>query len=127
MWRKPPPEEDMQPGMGEGANQLQPMRSPRVVFGLPAYNHAHKLRETLDSLLAQTERRFCIIASDDQSTDETPEILAEYASRDDRLIHRRSESRRGDASRWRAPFIPRPSISPGRATTMSGTSAGSRP
>jgi glycosyltransferase involved in cell wall biosynthesis len=95
MWRKPPPEEDMQPGMGEGANQLQPMRSPRVVFGLPAYNHAHKLRETLDSLLAQTERRFCIIASDDQSTDETPEILAEYASRDDRLIHRRSESRLG--------------------------------
>jgi glycosyltransferase involved in cell wall biosynthesis len=85
----------MQPGTSEGTERLQPIRSPRAVFGLPAYNHAHKLRETLDSLLAQTERDFCILASDDQSTDETMEILADYASRDDRLIYRRSEDRLG--------------------------------
>ena len=75
--------------MGEGSDRLQPTPSPRAVFGLPAYNHAHKLRETLDSLLSQTERDFRIIVSDDLSGDETLEILAEYASRDDRIICRR--------------------------------------
>ncbi len=85
----------MHQGTSEGPGSLQPLRPPRAVFGLPAYNHAHKLRETLDSLLGQTEPAFRIIASDDQSTDETPTILAEYATRDTRLIYRRSECRLG--------------------------------
>jgi glycosyltransferase involved in cell wall biosynthesis len=68
---------------------------PRVVFGLPAYNHAHKLREALDSILFQTQHDFRLLVSDDNSTDETPQILEEYAARDDRIVYRRTEQRLG--------------------------------
>jgi glycosyltransferase involved in cell wall biosynthesis len=90
--------------MSQGSDRLRPPRSPKAVFGLPAYNHAHKLRETLESLLSQTERDFRIIGSDDQSSDETPDILAEYASRDDRIICRRGESRLGYVANARRCF-----------------------
>jgi glycosyltransferase involved in cell wall biosynthesis len=69
--------------------------SPRVVFGLPAYNHAHKLKEALDSILLQTQHDFCLLVSDDSSTDETQHILEEYAARDDRIVYRRTERRLG--------------------------------
>jgi glycosyltransferase involved in cell wall biosynthesis len=65
------------------------------VFGLPAYNHAHKLRQTLDSLLSQTEANFRLIVSDDGSTDDTPPILREYAERDDRILLTRTPERLG--------------------------------
>jgi glycosyltransferase involved in cell wall biosynthesis len=65
------------------------------VFGLPAYNHGHKLRQTLNSLLNQSLPNFRLIISDDGSTDETPAILKEYAARDDRIIHMRTPRRLG--------------------------------
>ena len=68
---------------------------PRAVFGLPAYNHARKLRQTLNSLLNQTEPNFRLIVSDDGSSDETPRILTEYAAQDDRILHFRTETRLG--------------------------------
>ena len=68
---------------------------PRAVFGLPAYNHAHKLRQTLDSLLNQTEPNFRLIVSDDRSTDETLAILEEYADRDDRILYTTTPRRLG--------------------------------
>jgi len=54
-----------------------------VVMGV--YNGASTLAATLDSILAQTHRDFECIVVDDGSTDDTPRILAEYASRDPRL------------------------------------------
>jgi glycosyltransferase involved in cell wall biosynthesis len=59
--------------------------APRVAFGIPVYNHAHQLRRTLESILSQTCRDVGIIVVDDCSTDETPQILAEYAALDPRL------------------------------------------
>lgn len=67
----------------------------RAVFGLPAYNHAHRLPEALESLLMQTYPGLRIIISDDGSTDETPEIIAEYAKDDPRLIYTRTPERMG--------------------------------
>jgi glycosyltransferase involved in cell wall biosynthesis len=83
--------------MTDGADRLKATTSPspRAVFGLPAYNHAHKLREALDSLLSQTERDFRLIVSDDCSSDETALIVKEYSSKDDRLVYRRTEARLG--------------------------------
>ncbi|HVO26477.1 MAG TPA: glycosyltransferase [Candidatus Margulisiibacteriota bacterium] len=57
---------------------------PRVSVVIPAFNRAALIRETLDSVLAQTYRDFEVIVVDDGSTDDTPPILAEY-ERDARL------------------------------------------
>lgn len=52
---------------------------------MAVYNGAPSLAATLDSILAQTERDFELVVVDDGSTDTTPSILAEYATRDARI------------------------------------------
>ena len=52
---------------------------------MSVYNGAKVLRPTMDSILAQTESDFELIAIDDGSRDDTASILAEYASRDPRV------------------------------------------
>ena len=59
--------------------------SAKCAIVLPAYNVALYLRECLDSILAQTYTNFTVFAVDDGSTDETGEILDEYAKRDKRI------------------------------------------
>ena len=54
---------------------------PSVSVIIPAYNASRYLRETLDSVLAQTFRDYEVIVVDDGSTDETPSILKEYDGR----------------------------------------------
>jgi glycosyltransferase involved in cell wall biosynthesis len=58
---------------------------PRVTVGVPVYNGAPMLRECLDCLLAQTFQDIAVIISDNASTDETPQICAEYAAKDSRV------------------------------------------
>ena len=58
---------------------------PSVSVLLPCYNAASTLPEALRSLQSQTWKDFVIIAVDDGSTDDTPNILEEWARRDDRL------------------------------------------
>lgn len=48
---------------------------------IPAYNAAKFVREAVDSALAQIGVENEVIVVDDGSTDETPQILAEYGSR----------------------------------------------
>ena len=62
------------------------MSTPLVSVLLPAYNAASTLRAALDSLLAQTLRDCEFVIVDDGSSDETPAILQNYASRDPRII-----------------------------------------
>lgn len=56
-----------------------------VTIGLPVYNSERYLRESLDSLLAQTYRDFALIINDNASTDGTPRICEEYAAADPRV------------------------------------------
>jgi glycosyltransferase involved in cell wall biosynthesis len=56
-------------------------KEPLVSILVPSFNGARYLRECLDSLLAQTYPRLEILLLDDASTDETPEIAADYAGR----------------------------------------------
>jgi GT2 family glycosyltransferase len=58
-----------------------PPRLPLGSIVVPCFNGARYLRETLDSLLAQTYPNVEIILLDDASTDATPEIAATYAGR----------------------------------------------
>ena len=48
---------------------------------VPAYNIASWLARSLDSLLAQTHENLEILVVDDGSSDETPNVLADYAAR----------------------------------------------
>jgi glycosyltransferase involved in cell wall biosynthesis len=60
---------------------------------MPIYNGAVYVRETLDSWLAQTFDDFELIISDNASTDDTPQILKEYAAHDRRIrLLRRPET-----------------------------------
>jgi GT2 family glycosyltransferase len=59
---------------------------PKATLCVPAYNSAHTIAETLESLLAQTYRDSEIIVSDNHSTDDTREVVARYRNRGVRLV-----------------------------------------
>jgi glycosyltransferase involved in cell wall biosynthesis len=54
---------------------------PAISVIVPTYNCGRYLRESLESVFAQTERDFEVIVVDDGSTDDTPAVLADYADR----------------------------------------------
>ena len=58
---------------------------PLVSVVTPFYNTADYLRECIESVLAQTYTRFEYILVDNQSTDGSAEIAAEYSKRDSRI------------------------------------------
>jgi glycosyltransferase involved in cell wall biosynthesis len=60
---------------------------------LPVYNAEDFLAEALQSVLSQTHQNFELIAIDDGSTDRSPDILAEFASRDRRILARTQRNR----------------------------------
>jgi glycosyltransferase involved in cell wall biosynthesis len=71
--------------------------TPRVSIGLPVYNGSNFLAQSLDALLGQTFTDFELIISDNASTDETPEIIADYAARDHRIRSIRQPANIGGA------------------------------
>jgi glycosyltransferase involved in cell wall biosynthesis len=54
---------------------------PLVSCVVPVYNGERYLRETLDSILAQTYTRIDLLVVDDGSTDGTARVVREYSSR----------------------------------------------
>ncbi len=52
---------------------------------LPAYNSSHLIGTAIQSVLNQTQRRFELIVINDCSTDDTAEIVEQFAQRDDRI------------------------------------------
>jgi glycosyltransferase involved in cell wall biosynthesis len=77
---------------------------PRVSIGLPVYNGANYLAETLDSILAQTFGDFELIVSDNASTDGTQEICRQYAARDRRIRYVRNATNFGAAKNYNRVF-----------------------
>ncbi len=61
-------------------------REPKVSIIVPVYNVAPYLRQCLDSLLQQTLKEIEILCVNDGSTDDSLQILEEYAEQDKRLI-----------------------------------------
>lgn len=62
----------------------------KVSVIVPIYNTAQYLPECLESIMAQSMKEIEIVCVDDGSTDDTPQVLARYASRDKRIkiIHK---------------------------------------
>lgn len=69
---------------------------PLVSVIVPTYNRAALLQQTVESVLAQTYPNIELIVVDDGSTDETPEMLKQYAGR---LVHIRKQNEGGTAAR----------------------------
>lgn len=67
----------------------------RITIGLPVFNGEKFLRETLDSLLAQTYSDFELLISDNGSTDGTKQMCEEYAAKDRRVKYYREDVNRG--------------------------------
>jgi glycosyltransferase involved in cell wall biosynthesis len=61
------------------------MQKPTVSVLVPTYNRPALLRETLDSILAQTFADFEVIVSNNHSTDDTEQVILEYETRDARI------------------------------------------
>jgi glycosyltransferase involved in cell wall biosynthesis len=65
---------------------------PLVSIIIPVYNGERFLRESLDSILAQTYPNLEVLVMDDASTDGTPAIVVSYG---DRVKYHRQEQNRG--------------------------------
>ena len=72
--------------------------SPRLSVIMPTYNRSTTVRRAINSILVQTFSDFEFIIVDDSSTDDTPSILLEYASRDERIVLLRQEKNQGQAA-----------------------------
>ena len=59
--------------------------SPLISIIIPAYNRAHLIGETLDSIIAQTYKNWECIVVDDGSSDHTERILQNYCAKDSRF------------------------------------------
>lgn len=62
------------------------MTMAKVSVIVPIYNVSQYLREALDSLIGQTLKDLEIICVNDGSTDNSLEIIREYAAMDDRIV-----------------------------------------
>lgn len=58
---------------------------PAVTVVMPVYNAQRYLCEAVESVLRQSLTSFELLCVDDGSTDDTPDILREYAARDGRI------------------------------------------
>lgn len=62
-----------------------------VSIVLPVYNGAKFLRESIDSVIAQTYKNWELLILDDCSTDESMDIAREYETKDSRIHYYRNE------------------------------------
>lgn len=72
---------------------------PKVSVIVPCYNSSRYLRECMDSIINQTLKEIEIICVDDGSTDDTLEILNEYAKIDRRIRVLHQENKYAGAAR----------------------------
>lgn len=65
--------------------------APAISILMPTYNRSVFLRRAIESVFRQTFSNWELIIIDDASTDETPDVVAEFAARDPRVISIRNE------------------------------------
>jgi glycosyltransferase involved in cell wall biosynthesis len=75
---------------------MKPLTFPLVSVIIPTYNRSALLKETVDSVLAQTYPAIECVVVDDGSTDDTPQVLAQYGNR---IINVRTANQGGTKAR----------------------------
>ena len=73
--------------------------TPTVSIVVPAYNNADYIERTMDSILAQSHSDLEIVVADHASTDNTWELLQQYAS-DPRVTLLQTEAGGGALANW---------------------------
>ena len=73
------------------------MEENLVSIVMPAYNCAHYIGETIQSVLVQTYEDWELLIVDDQSTDNTPKVVDEFSIQDDRIRYIELEKNSGVA------------------------------
>ena len=68
---------------------------------IPVYNRENLIEETVQSALNQTYKNFEIIVVDNQSTDNTWEVLQKVASQDERIKIFQNETNIGPVRNWK--------------------------
>jgi glycosyltransferase involved in cell wall biosynthesis len=76
----------------------------KVSIVIPTYNRAELMRQTLDSVLAQTYRDLEVIVTDNASTDDTPDIMRAYCERDKRIRYIRKPVNDGALANFNTGF-----------------------
>ena len=61
------------------------IKNPKISVIIPVYNTENYLEECLDSILNQTFKEFEVICIEDKSTDNSANILKDYAEKDERV------------------------------------------
>jgi len=82
---------------GDFSDRLKSKKDDLVSIITPAHNSAPFIRLTIESVLSQTHQNWELIVIDDHSTDDTSEIVAQYADRDARIRMLRLQGDRGAA------------------------------
>src|SRR5919112_808436 len=72
---------------------------PLVSVVVPSYNYGHLIRETLESLAAQTYEHWECVVVDDGSKDDTRAVVEAYAAGDPRVRYVWQENARQGAAR----------------------------
>jgi glycosyltransferase involved in cell wall biosynthesis len=75
-----------------------------VTVGLPVYNGARYLRESLTSILAQSFTDFEVVVTDNASSDRTGDICRELGARDPRVRYIRNDRNLGAAANYNRAF-----------------------
>jgi lipopolysaccharide biosynthesis glycosyltransferase/GT2 family glycosyltransferase len=63
------------------------IKPPRISVVMSTYNRAEMLKEAMDSILNQTYTDFEFIIIDDASTDNSVQVIKEYARKDKRIVY----------------------------------------
>ncbi len=76
------------------------MNKPLVSVCIPAYNNAATIAETMESVLNQTYENIELIVVDDQSKDNTLQVVEEIAKTDSRVRVYQNETNLGMSGNW---------------------------
>ena len=78
--------------------------APALTIGIPVFNGARFVAETIEASLAQTDVALHVVVADNASTDDTPAICRDYARADPRLRYVRFEEHLGVAGSYSRTF-----------------------